>query len=67
MHLTNLKKMKLDLISLIEIKNIIQINIKISIYGADQKLYDGRPMNLNVNLDIDINAIIKSYLGSSGR
>ena len=42
-------------------------NVKVSIYGADQKLYDGRPMNLNVNLDIDLNAIIKSYLGTSGK
>ena len=42
-------------------------NIKISIYGADQKLYDNRPMNVNVNLDIDLNSIIKSYLGSSGK
>jgi hypothetical protein len=39
-----------------------QDNIKISIYGADQKLYAGKPINLNVNLDIDLNKIIKNYL-----
>lgn len=42
-------------------------NVKVSIYGADQKLYDGRPMNLNINLDIDLNRIIKSYLGANGK
>lgn len=39
-------------------------NVKISIYGADQKLYDGKPMNLNINLDIDLNGIINNYLRS---
>ena len=40
-------------------------NIKISLYGLDQKLYDNRP--LNINLDLDLNGIIKSYLGSCGK
>lgn len=39
-------------------------NIKISLYGMDQKLYDGKPMNINVNLDLDLNKIINSYLNA---
>jgi hypothetical protein len=37
-------------------------NIKISLYGSNQDLEDGRPINLNLNLTLDLESIIKSFI-----